>query len=80
MYSTGAQTDQGQFSRDMVGTVVGEYLYIAGRLSERRWNLITTLCGNNREAPALVAHSTQVNRRALYEPSSPMEESDEYDE
>jgi hypothetical protein len=74
MYSTGTQADQGQFSRDMVGTVVGEYLYIARRLSARRWNLITALCGENREPSNLASHSVQVNRRALYEPSSPMQE------
>ncbi|KAI0245201.1 hypothetical protein BJV78DRAFT_1140472, partial [Lactifluus subvellereus] len=77
MYLTGTRTDQGQFSKDMVGTVIGEYVYIAGRLSNRRWNIITTLCGENREPPALMAHSVQVNRRELYEPSSPIGSDDE---
>jgi hypothetical protein len=72
MYSTGTRIDQGQFSRDVVGTVVGEYLYIAARLSDRRWDLITDLCGDTRES--LVVHSVPVNRRALYESSSPMGE------
>jgi hypothetical protein len=77
MFSTGTQTDQGQFSRDMVGTIVREYLYIAGQLSTRRWNLITALCGESKEPSIIARHSVQMNRRALYEPSSPMQEVDD---
>jgi hypothetical protein len=75
MHTTGTRVDQGQFSRDMVGTVVGEYLHIAMRLSNRRWDIISALCGD-REPLALATQSMQVNRRELYEPSSPMRESD----
>jgi hypothetical protein len=69
----------GHFSRDVVGTLVGEYMHIARRLTDRRWDLITDLCdkpkGNGGNA-GLMMRSGQVNRRALYEPSSPMKGSD----
>jgi hypothetical protein len=75
MYSTGTSLNQGQFSRDLVGSVVGEYIYLAQQLSDHRWDVITELCGNNKEPAPLVRHSA-VNRRALYESSSPAKESD----
>jgi hypothetical protein len=77
MFSTGTRTDMGQFSKDVVGALVGEYLYIARRLTDRRWDLITGLCGELKDIPALMTRSAQVDRRALYEPSSPMKGSDE---
>ena len=79
MFSTGTRTDMGQFSRDIVGTLVGEYLYLARLLTDRRWNLITNLCGEHKDTPALVVRSLQVNRRELYEPSSSMKGSDHSD-
>jgi len=76
MFSTGTRADMGQFSRDVVGSLVGEYLYLAGQLTNRRWDLIMDLCGELKDTPALMTHSVQVNRRALYEPSSSMKGSD----
>jgi hypothetical protein len=76
MFSTCMRADMGQFSRDVVGSLVGEYLYLAGRLTNRRWDLIMDLCGELKDTPALMTHSVQVNRRALYEPSSSMKGSD----
>jgi hypothetical protein len=81
MFSTGMRTDTGQFSREVIGTIVGEYVHIAGRLTDRRWELIMGLCNKHnkaKETPGLETHSVQVNRRALYNPSSPMKGSDEY--
>jgi hypothetical protein len=78
MFTTGDKVDQGKFSRDMVGTIVGEYLSIAGKLTSRRWELILALCGEKigQSNLAVASHSVQVNRRTLYEPSSPMMGSD----
>ncbi|KAF8487899.1 hypothetical protein F5888DRAFT_1639644 [Russula emetica] len=33
MFATGTRTDVGQFSKDVVGTLVGDYLYLATRLT-----------------------------------------------
>lgn len=73
MYTTGLQVDKGLFSRDIVGTIVGEYAYTASLLSKRRWNKIHKLCGvqSMEQQPSLKVHAAQLNRRALYEPSSP---------
>jgi hypothetical protein len=79
MHVTGVRVDKGQFSRDVVGTIVGEYAYTASRLSTRRWNKIMALCGalSMELQPSLKLHSAPVNRRALYKPSSPMQGSDD---
>jgi len=76
MFSTGMQTDMGQFSRDIVGSLVGDYLYLAGRLTNHCWDLILDLCGRLKDTLALMMCSVQVNRRTLYEPSSSMNGSD----
>ena len=76
MFSTGMQTDIGHFSRDVIGTIIGEYIHIAGRLTDCRWDLIMDLCDKPKENPGLSTHSVQMNRRALYEPSSSMKGSD----
>lgn len=82
MYTTGSRVDHGQFSRDMVGTTVGDYAYTATQLSNQRWNNIKNLCDDGREKPDsdLKAHMVQLNRRALYERSSPTKESDDESE
>ena len=71
MYTTGFRVERGQFSRDVVGTIDGEYGYLAERLSNRRWNNIKTLCGRD-EKPKVAA----INRCAMYVLSSPMKASD----
>jgi hypothetical protein len=78
MFTTGDKTDQGKFSREMIGTIVGEYLSVAGRLTSRRWEQILAHCGEKVEQGNLAAPSllVPVNRRLLYEPSSPMMGSD----
>jgi hypothetical protein len=76
-HSTGVCIDKGQFSRDLVGTVVRDFLYISTQLSDCWWDLIMTLCGNNKEPPVLMMHLVHVNCRAMYEPSSPIMESDD---
>jgi hypothetical protein len=71
MYTTGFRVERGQFSRDVVGVIVGEYGYLTEQLSDRRWHNITTLCVGE-EKPKV----TTINRRAMYVPSSPMKGSD----
>jgi hypothetical protein len=77
MYTTGARVDMGLFSQDVVGTIAGEYAYTASLLSKRRWKKITKLCGaySAEEKTNLKVHAA-LNRCTLYEPSSPMKESD----
>ena len=77
MYTTGARVDMGLFSRDVVGTIAGEYAYTASLLSKRRWKKITKLCDaySTEEKTTLKVHAA-LNRRTLYEPSSPIKESD----
>lgn len=70
MYTTGVRVDMGQFSRDVVGTMLGDHLYLASMISDRRWDTIKALCDHNREKPTIEVHSMQVNRRSLYEASS----------
>jgi hypothetical protein len=79
MFVSGKRVDMGMFSRDLVGTIVGEYAYTASLLSNRRWDKIKALCGarSMEERPRLKVNSIQFNRRALYEPSSPIRESDD---
>jgi len=78
MYITGVRIEHGLFSRDMVGVIVSDYSFNASRLSDRRWNIITALCGDNRETTSVEMHELEhVDRRALYEPSSPMKASDD---
>ena len=80
MFVTGTQVDKGQFSKDIVGTIVADYSFIASELSIRRWNKIKVLCRvqGMEDQPNLNMHSgpSQVNRRALYVRSSPVAESD----
>ncbi|KAF8495421.1 hypothetical protein F5888DRAFT_1635496 [Russula emetica] len=82
MFATGTRTDVGQFSKDVVGTLVGDYLYLATRLTDRRWDLIAELCSGLKEKSTSLTHAvqSQVNRRTLYEPSSSVRASDASEE
>jgi hypothetical protein len=82
MFETGERVAKGQFSQEIVGTIVGEYVYLASQLSNRRWKRTMMLCGalSMEQQPSLKVHSSQVNRRALYEPSSPTKGSKSDDE
>ena len=74
MYTSGTQVSNGQFSRDIVGTVVTDHVYTAQMLSERHMKRILALCGAQEielQAISLKDRSAPFNRRALYEPSSP---------
>ena len=76
MNITGVQVGNGKFSRDMVGTIVGEYSFLASKLSERRWDRIMDLCRAQEMDPHATVgmeRSTSINRRTLYEPSSPIQ-------
>ena len=78
MYATGLRVDKGLFSRDVVGTMTGEYAYTASLLSKRRWSKIIKLCGaDSMEQLTLKVHAAQLNRRTLYQPSSPTKETDD---
>ncbi|KAH9996357.1 hypothetical protein BJV77DRAFT_960725 [Russula vinacea] len=55
---------------------VGDFLYIATQLSDRQWGLIMTHCGDNKGSPVPMTQSVPVNRRAMYEQSSPTKESE----
>ncbi|KAF8488593.1 hypothetical protein F5888DRAFT_1809552 [Russula emetica] len=70
------------FSKDVVGTLVGDYLYLATRLTDRRWDLIAELCSGLKEKSTSLTHAvqSQVNRRTLYEPSSSVRASDASEE
>jgi hypothetical protein len=76
MNTTGVRVNKGQFSRDVVGALVEDYVYNATVLSERRWKIIKTLCGAHTMEQKPDVYSIPVNRRALYVPSSPVKESD----
>ncbi|KAF8488710.1 hypothetical protein F5888DRAFT_1809460 [Russula emetica] len=82
MFATGTRTDVGQFSKDVVGTLVGDYLYPATQLTDRRWDLIAELCSGLKEKLTSLTHAvqSQVNRRTLYEPSSSVRASDASEE
>ena len=79
MNTTGTQVGNGKFSRDMVSTIVREYVYLASKLSERRWDRIMALCGAQELEQQVVGmeRAAPINRRALYEPSSPINVSDD---
>ena len=80
MNITGVQVGNGKFSRDMVGTIVGEYSFLASKLSERRWDRIMDLCRAQEMDPHATVgmeRSTSINRRTLYEPSSPIKVCDD---
>ena len=79
MYASGLRVEKGLFSRDIVGTIVGEYAYTASLLSKQRWAKIRKLCGvHSMEQPlSLKVHAPQLNRHALYQPSSPTKGSDD---
>jgi hypothetical protein len=60
----------GQFSHNVVGTMLGDHLYLASMISDRQWDTIKALCDHNREKPTIKVHSMQENHRSLYEASS----------
>jgi len=79
IYTSGTQISNGQFSRDIVGTVVADHVYTAQMLSERRMKKILALCGAQKtelQAISLKERLASFNRHALYEPSSPINASD----
>ena len=70
MFVTGVEVDRGLFSRDIVGTTVGDFVHTALLLSDRRWDKLNMLCGAEEQPPAPVVASGQFNRRTIYEASS----------
>lgn len=71
MYTTGFQEDKGLFSREKWGSVVDDYVDIASRLSDRRWDKIISLCGIPHAETQPSIPLNFLDRRAMYEPSSP---------
>lgn len=79
MYISGTQVSNGLFSRDVVGTVVADHVYTAKMLSERRMRRILALCEAQEtelQPVGLKERLASFNRRTLYVPSSPVNESD----
>jgi hypothetical protein len=77
MYHSGERVDVGQFSREMVGSMIEEYAENAEAMSERRWSKILGICGIHNtpvDRPIPSAPSMQQKRRHLYIPSSPNSE------
>jgi hypothetical protein len=70
MFVTGVEVDKGLFSRDVVGTTVGDFVHTALLLSDHRWDRINALCGAEEQPPAPVVVSARFNRRTIYEASS----------
>ena len=77
MFETGVRVDRGQFSQDIMGSMVGDHAFTASTLSSRRWHNILVLCGSHELEQKPILGGGQVNRRALYEPSSPTKGSDD---
>jgi hypothetical protein len=75
MYVSGERVDVGQFSRELVGDMIDDYVANATIMSERRWAKLMDACGapGPAEDPLLIPSSSsmQQRRRTLYVPSSP---------
>jgi len=70
----------GQFSWDMVGTIIAEYVYLASKLSKWCWDHIMQLCGAQEmeQGTGFMECSAPINHCTLYEPSSPTKISDSH--
>jgi hypothetical protein len=71
MYAMGSPVEQGPFSRDVVGPIVGEYADVALRLSDRRWKKILSLCGAQSVNKKASLNAMSLDRRTMYQLSSP---------
>ena len=81
MHTTGVQVPCGQFSREVVGSVIGEYIYMASKLSNWRWEKIKSLCGaHTTEQKPNLKSQAYLDRHTMYKPSSPLKCSNEADE
>jgi hypothetical protein len=78
MYKTGVLVEGGQFSREKVGGIVGDYLNNTRVLSSHRWKCIMKNCGVSHEElnPPIDTPVMRDDRRNLYAPSSPIQVSD----
>jgi len=76
MYHSGERVDVGQFSRELVGEMVDDYMANATIMSERRWAKLMDACGAvvgpRDRHPIPSSSSMQQKRRTLYVPSSPV--------
>jgi hypothetical protein len=80
MYHSGEHVDVGQFSRELVGEMVDDYVANATIMSERRWAKLMDNCGAlgpEDHHPIPSSSSMQQKRRTLYVPSSPAKDSEE---
>jgi hypothetical protein len=74
MYHTGEYLNAGQFSRELVGEMVDDYVANATIMSNRRWTKLIKICGGQgpkTEDRIPVSSSMQTKRRTLYVLSSP---------
>jgi hypothetical protein len=79
MFRSGERVDVGQFSRELVGEMIDDYVANATIMTNRRWTQLMDTCGvqdpdnlNHRPVPG--SSSMQQKRHTLYVPSSPMKE------
>jgi hypothetical protein len=81
MYHSGERIDVGQFSRELVGDIIDDYMTNATIMSKRRWAKLLDICGaqgSTKEGhPIPGSSSMQQKRRKLYVPSSPVESEEE---
>ena len=81
MHTTGVQVPCGQFSREVVGSIIGEYIYTASKLSNRQWEKIKSLCGaHSTEQKPNLKSQVYLDRCTMYELSSPLKALNEMDE
>jgi hypothetical protein len=72
MFFTGCKVKNGQFSRDNIEDLVGDYVENTKKLIERCWNRILELCGVAEDEPGEESVPCMDERRhVLYVPSSP---------
>ena len=75
MYHTGECVNTGQFSRELVGEMIDDYMAKAEIMSDRRWGKLIKICGGQGSASRPEdTSSMRQKRRNLYICSSPMEE------
>jgi hypothetical protein len=83
MHHSGERVDVGQFSRELVGDIVDDYMANAMILSKRRWAKLLKICSaqdpTKESRVTIPGSSMHDKRRNLYVRSSPVE-SDSEDE
>lgn len=74
MHHSGECINIGQFSRELVGGMIDDYVTNAEAVSPRRWTKLINICGGQGlrlQDPIPSSSSMQQKRRTLYVRSSP---------